>query len=326
MATKGAARGGARWLPAPLVGVLTFVLMLFALLLVVIPLFLPVAILKVLIPIPVWQRWMTSILVWIAGVPWIGSNRLIFTCLHGRRGNVEIDGVLDSRRSWLLVSNHQSWADILLLFDVCWLRVPFPRFFLKRELIWVPLIGLICWALDMPFMKRQRQASLSAQDGGRNQDLETTRRFCEKYRSQPITVVNFLEGTRFTLAKRDARGGDFRHLLRPKSAGLSFTLNAMGEQFAGMIDVTIVYAPSQRSSLWSFLCGEQHDATVRLRVREIPVDELTGDYAIDREFRARFQDWVNRLWAQKDAELDRMRRHVGQPAAAECRYDQAINR
>ena len=312
-----AAKGAARWLPAPLVGVLTFALMVVVLLLLVIPFFLPVAILKVLVPVPAWQHRMTSILVWIAAVPWVGGNKLIYTCLHGRRSNVVVDGVLDSRRSWLLVSNHQSWADILLLFDVLYLEVPFPRFFLKRELIWVPLIGLICWALDMPFMKRQRQQALkNSQNGSRNQDLETTRRFCQKYRSQPITVVNFLEGTRFTPAKRDARGGDFRHLLRPKSAGLSFTLNAMGEQFAGMIDVTIVYASSHRTSLWSFLCGGQHDATVRIRVRELPLERLTGDYAGDREFRSRFQDWVNGLWAQKDAELDGLRQDTAPSALA----------
>lgn len=297
----------ARWLSAPLVGVLTFTLMLFALLFWAIIFFLPGAILKVLIPIPRWQRWMTSYLVWVAGVPWVGSNKLIFACLHGRRGNVAIDGELDLQHSWLLISNHQSWADILLLFDVFSRRVPFPRFFLKRELIWVPLIGLICWAMDMPFMARQRKLSLGPRDNGRNQDLETTRRFCEKYRSQPITVVNFLEGTRFTPAKRDARGGDFRNLLRPKSAGLSFTLNAMGQQFAGMLDVTIVYQPSSRRPLWSFLCGEQSQARVQVEVRPLPIQQLTGDYVGDKEFRGRFQDWVDQLWAQKDAELARLK-------------------
>lgn len=296
-----------RWLPAPLVGVLTFTLMLFALLFWAIIFFLPGAILKVLVPVPRWQRRVTSYLVWVAGVPWVGSNKLIFACLHGRRGNVAIDGELDLQHSWLLISNHQSWADILLLFDVFCGRVPFPRFFLKRELIWVPLIGLICWAVDMPFMTRQHKSSLGIQGGGCNQDLETTRRFCEKYRNQSITVVNFLEGTRFTPAKRDARGGEFRHLLRPKSAGLSFTLNAMGQQFAGMIDVTVVYRPSSRKPLWSFLCGEQNEARVQARVRSLPIERLTGDYAGDKEFRGRFQDWVNQLWAQKDAELDQFK-------------------
>lgn len=294
-----------RYLPAPLVGALTLILLILMVILAVIPFFLPIGLLKALIPIPAWRRWMTAILVWIGAVPWAGSNRVIFTLLHGRRGNVEIDGRLDPRHSWLLISNHQSWGDILLLFDVLYLKVPFPRFFLKRELIWVPLIGFSCWALDMPFMKRKSSGS------ARGRDLETTRRFCDKYRSQPVTVINFLEGTRFTPAKRDARGGDFHNLLRPKSAGLAFTLNAMGEQFAGLIDVTIAYRPSKRKKAWSFLCGEQNRALVRIKVCPLPVDQVTGDYTNDAAYRRRFQAWVNTLWAQKDAQLDRLRAEAG---------------
>jgi len=289
----------------PVIGCLTFTVMLLALLLWAVPFFLPGAILKVLIPLPVWQRWMTRYLVWVAGVPWVGSNHLIFRLLHGRRDNVVIEAPpgleLDLRRSWLLISNHQSWADILLLLDVFYRRIPFPRFFLKRELIWVPLIGLICWAMDMPFMTRQRGGS------GNRRDLQTTRRFCGKYRSQPVTVVNFLEGTRYTPAKNARRGGGFRHLLRPKSAGLSFTLNAMGEQFAGLVDVTVDYLPSHRSKLWSFLCGEQHAARVRVQLRPLPADLLDSDYASDKAFRERFQQWVNTLWLEKDAALDARR-------------------
>ena len=291
-----------RYLPRPLIGILTSLLMTITLLFWAIP-FLPVAILKALIPIPSWRRWCGRYLVWIAGEPWLGSNILIFRLLHGRRTNVAIQGSLDRQHSWLLISNHRSWSDILLLLDALYLKVPFPRFFLKRELFWVPLVGLICWALDMPFMKRQgRSSPLSA--AVPTGDLEATRQFCEKYRLQPVTVVNFIEGTRYSPGKRTARDG-YQHLLRPRAAGLSFTLNAMGEQFAGLIDVTIAYRPTRRALLWSFLCGGQRQALLEARVLPLPAQLVRGDYAGDREFRKRFQGWIAALWSEKDVRLGR---------------------
>jgi 1-acyl-sn-glycerol-3-phosphate acyltransferase len=219
-----------------------------------------------------------------------------------------IDAQLDPRKSYLLVCNHQSWADILVLFDLMHGRTHFLRFFLKRELIWIPLVGIICLALDMPFMKRHSREAVAANPRLRDEDLATTRRFCEKYRRQPITVVNFVEGTRCTPAKRAATGSPFRHLLRPKSAGLSFTLNAMGEQFGGILDITLAYQPSARPLLWSWMCGEQSQLAARVELLPIPQDLIHGDYESDPVFRARFQEWVNGLWAEKDSQLDRLRR------------------
>lgn len=295
-----------RGLPPPLIGGLTFVAMFLALMVLVVPLLVPVAVLKLLLPVPAlrwhFDRWITG----LANGLWLSANRLIFDTLHGPRGNVVIDGELDPRQSWLIIANHQSWADILILFDVFRGQVPFPRFFLKRSLIWIPVVGFICWALDMPFMKRNSAAAVARNPALRNQDLETTRRFCEKFLQRPITVVNFLEGTRCTEAKRREKQSPYRHLLRPKSAGFSFTLNAMGEQFAGLIDVTIIYRPTGRgrSKVWSFLCGEQSQARVEILIRPLPHDLLAGNYAEDPGFRERFQRWVNHLWADKDAAID----------------------
>ncbi|GAC1629186.1 MAG: acyltransferase [Nevskia sp.] len=296
-----------RWLPAPVIGVLTFVAMLCALLLIVMPPMLPLMILKLLIPVPAIRRPLGDWIGWLANTLWLGADRLIFDTLHGPRRNVAIEGALDPAQSWLLIANHQSWADILILFDVFKGRVPFPRYFMKQQLIWIPLIGFICWALDMPFMKRNSAGAIAKNPALRNTDLETTRHFCEKFRGRPITVVNFLEGTRFTPQKARAKQSPYRHLLRPKSAGFSFTLNAMGEQFAGMLDTTLVYQPTARgrSKLWSFLCGEQNAAFVSVRVRPLPAELLAGNYQDDAEFRAHFQHWVNGLWADKDGAISR---------------------
>ncbi|MFT4045062.1 MAG: acyltransferase [Solimonas sp.] len=243
--------------------------------------------------------------VWIAS-NWVSINKVVLRLLHAVQWDVDIRTPLDPRKNYLLIGNHQSWADILLLFDILHARAPFPRFFLKHELLYVPVIGLACWAMDFPFMRRYTKAQLDARPGLKGQDLAATRRACAVYRSEPVTVINFLEGTRFTEAKRVARQSPYRHLLRPKAGGLSFTLNAMGEQFAGIIDVTVAYRPSDKSYLWGWLSGGQDRLAVHIDVLPIPAELMRGDYENDPEFRARFQGWINAIWASKDARLERM--------------------
>jgi 1-acyl-sn-glycerol-3-phosphate acyltransferase len=293
-------------LPPALIGALTFGLMLIALLFWVMLVFIPILLVKILLPIERARRLCTRGLVFV-GDSWTATNRLIFRFTHAPEWRIEDRaGTLDPNRSYLLISNHQSWADILILCDLMHGRVPFLRFFLKQELFWVPLIGIACWGLEMPFMKRHSKAALEANPALRKEDLETTRRFCEKYRHQPVTVVNFLEGTRFTPAKREALHSPFRHLLRPKSAGLSFALNTMGDQFAGILDVTLAYRSARRQPLWSWLCGEQSGLRVQIDLTPIPEDMISGDYEADAEFRLRFQEWVNGFWARKDERLQLM--------------------
>ncbi|HET8880927.1 MAG TPA: acyltransferase [Solimonas sp.] len=288
--------------PPSVVGLITSVCVL-ATTLAAFVLLLPGIVLK-LVPYRPLQRACSRYCVWIA-TNWVSANKILFRLLHAVQWEVDLRTPLDPQRNYLLISNHQSWADILLLFDILHTRVPFPRFFLKHELIYVPVIGLGCWAMDFPFMRRYTKAQLEARPELKGQDVEATRRACEIYKHEPVIVINFLEGTRFTEAKRVARESPYRHLLRPKAGGMSFTLNAMGEQFAGIIDVTIAYRPTGKPLLWSFNSGEQDRLTVHVDVLPIPAELMHGDYEHDAEFRARFQAWVNTLWARKDARLER---------------------
>jgi 1-acyl-sn-glycerol-3-phosphate acyltransferase len=195
---------------------------------------------------------------------------------------------------WYLVSsNHQTWVDILVLQRVFHHRIPFLKFFLKRELIWVPVIGLAWWALDFPFMKRGRGA------GAQRSDLRATREACEKFKRIPTSVINFVEGTRFTAAKHDRQRSPYRHLLKPKIGGLGIALATMGEQFEGLLDVTIVY-PQGTPRFWDLLCGRMGAVTVRVRQREIPTAVLGGDPVGDKLYRQRLNDWVDQQWTEKD--------------------------
>jgi len=204
-----------------------------------------------------------------------------------------------NRRGWYLVSsNHQSWVDILVLQRVFHGRIPFLKFFLKRELIWVPVIGLAWWALDFPFMKRGRGRSI-----GRG-DLATTRRSCEKFKRVPTTVINFVEGTRFTAAKHAAQNSSYRHLLEPRTGGLGVALATMGEQFEAMLDVTIVY-PEGTPSFWALLCGNVRAVTVDVRRRAIPPHLLGGASSGDKARRERLRKWIEAQWKDKDRLIQR---------------------
>jgi len=281
-------------LPGPLVGAVTFLIML-ALLIVIFFFLLPGILLK-LIPYAPLQRACSRYCVGVA-VQWAAAMQLIYRILHPKQWQVDIRGTLDPNRSYLLVSNHQSMADILVLFDVLHGRLPLPRFFLKQQLMYVPIIGMGCWAMDFPFMKRHSKEAVAANPALRHEDLEATKRSCEIFR---------LEGTRFSEIKRLNKQSPYRHLLRPKSGGMSFALNAMGDQFAGLIDVTIAYRQTSKPLFWSWLCGEQDDLAVRADISVIPADLIHGDYEHDAEFRGRFQSWINDLWTRKDARLGRL--------------------
>ena len=291
-------------LPAPLLA-LAGVLILGASLVAHFLAFLPLMLLKVLVPIPALRDRITDALIRIA-MHWAWSYKRLFPLLYPIRWDVQIDGLLDPRRSYLLVCNHQSWLDIPVLCVVLHGRAPFPRFFVKRELLYVPIIGVACWAMEFPFMKRYSREQLAANPALAREDLATTRRACRRFRKRPATVVNFLEGTRFTEAKRVQRRSPYRHLLRPKAGGIAYALDTMGKQVAGILDVTIAYEPSRHPPILSFLLGGQCRLRVHVDLLPVPEHLKDGDYLDDPEFRRQVQDWVNRLWQRKDARLDRM--------------------
>lgn len=260
------------------------------------------ALLKALVPWRPWRRFFTRVLMGIGSV-WIDGNSRGLDLTQRITWDVRgLEGL--SEGGWYLVSsNHRSWVDIAVLQRVFNHRIPFLKFFLKQELIWVPLLGLAWWALDFPFMKRHSKEELERHPEKRGEDLETTRRACERFRLAPMSVLNFLEGTRFTEAKRARQGSPFRHLLLPKAGGLAFVLSALGGSLTSFVDVTIVY-PGGTPTFWDLLSRGIDRVVVRVRHFPIPAELLSGDYLEDAACRERMQSWVRDLWARKDAEID----------------------
>ena len=104
---------------------------------------------------------------------WIGVNSAMIR-LFTRGHDWRIDGVEHLRRDgrYLVLANHQSWVDIVVLQDVFNRRIPFLKFFLKQQLIWVPVLGLAWWALDFPFMRRYTREELERHPEWRGRDVE----------------------------------------------------------------------------------------------------------------------------------------------------------
>jgi 1-acyl-sn-glycerol-3-phosphate acyltransferase len=232
---------------------------------------------------------------------WVANNNAWIADVNPAVWDVQGVESLHPRGWYLVSSNHQSWVDILVLQRVFHGHIPFLKFFLKAELIWVPVIGLAWWALDFPFMKRGKGR------GARHDDLRTTREACKKFKLIPTTVMNFVEGTRFTPAKHAAQASPYRHLLKPKIGGLGIALATMGEQFEALLDVTIVY-PHGRPRFRDLLSGRIDAVIVRVQQREIPADLLGGDPVGDKPYRQRIGAWVDAQWAEKDALIDELLR------------------
>ncbi|TFH29103.1 MAG: hypothetical protein E4H00_07550, partial [Myxococcales bacterium] len=245
---------------------------------------------------------------------WIRVNNTIMRV--GRTTEWDIRGLEGLARDgrYLVISNHQSWADILVLQKAFSGSIPFLKFFIKQELIWVPVLGLVWWALEFPFMKRYSSAFLDKHPEMRGKDLETTRKLCEAIGNHPLTIMNFLEGTRFDEGKRAEQQSPYRYLLRPKAGGIAFVLGAIGATLDSLLDVTIVYE-GRGLSLWDFVCGRVDKIVVEVRKRELPTHLFEGDYHSDDTFRDEAQGWVQRLWAEKDLRVAALRRVVASALA-----------
>lgn len=296
------------WLRAPL-AVLLFVLnTLFW----CIPLFAVTAV-KLLTPTPERRIKLSATLARLAQ-NWIACNNRIIALTQ--RVKWELTGFegLNPRAWYLVVSNHCSGLDIPVLQKVFHRRVPFLRFFLKSELIWVPLLGPAWWALDFPFMKRHSPEVLAAHPEKRLEDLEAARRACARFQHLPAAVLNFAEGTRFTPEKHAAQQSPFKHLLRPKAGGLAYAVSALGTRFNSLLDVTIHY-PDGDVGIGDLIKGRVRRIVVHVEQRVIPNEFVEGDYTGDAEFRERFKQWLNEMWLEKDALLERLTA-LEQPAAA----------
>jgi len=254
-----------------------------------------------LIPAKSWQARCADVMVWVAET-WTAGNSAEMALLHDMKWNIRLPDDLHRDRSYLVISNHQTWVDIVAIQHALNRKIPFLRFFLKDELRYVPLLGAAWKALDFPFMKRYSKDYLAKHPEKRGEDLKETKRACDKLRGKPISILNFLEGTRFTQKKHDQTKSPFQYLLNPKTGGIAFVIEAMGDQFDSILDITLHY-PGGAKNFWSLFTGKIEEITIWVERIPIPRDILGGNYFDDEAFRARMQDWIHQIWLAKNERL-----------------------
>ncbi len=242
---------------------------------------------------------------WLTGVMslWTYVNKFCMWLLL--KTKLEVKGLegLNLHNSYLIISNHQTWLDIPVILQAFDRKIPFPRFFLKQQLIWVPVVGQVCWGMDMPFMKRYSKEFLKKHPEMQGKDLEITRKACEKYKNIPVSILSFLEGSRFSPKKHAQQESPYRHLLQPRAGGVAFALSAMGDQFEVMLDVTITY-PDSQVSLWEYFSGRVPRIIMQVEQIAIPPEFLEGDYLKDPDFREQLQVWIRDRWSKKDKTIE----------------------
>ena len=266
-------------------------------------LFYPVMFCKIIFAKTALRKLFDDLLVKI-GEYWVYGNNTITDLITKIEWDIEWDESVKNieGESFLIASNHQSWVDIVILQRLFTGKYPFLRFFIKKQLVWLPILGFAFWGLDFPRMQRFSREYLEKNPHMKGKDLEATREACKHFKTKPVSIINFFEGTRFTDAKHKKQESPFAHLLKPKAGGAAFTLNAMDGSIKNFIDVTIAYPTGYKgfSDLFANRIGK---VIVKIKMFDIPEEFLHGDYQNDPEFKAKFQKWTNELWTEKDEEL-----------------------
>lgn len=240
---------------------------------------------------------------------WLGVNNwLIDHVLPEIDWQITLPTELSMNGRYLLMCNHQSWVDTTIMQYVGLTRMPLTRFFTKWELIFIPFLGLAFKILGFPMMKRHSKQAVAKNPALKLQDLIEAKRACANLQSQPYTLLNYLEGTRFTPKKQQEQHSPYQHLLKPKTGGLALALQILGQEIDALMDMTIVY-PDGIPTYGDFWTGRVRRIGVDIRQVELPDWVLAGDYEEDMAYRARFQDWVTQLWQDKDQRIAQMLQH-----------------
>ena len=108
---------------------------------------------------------------------------------------ITIEGSINRHPNPIVVCNHQSWFDIPLVQEVIAGQGPIVQFLIKRELVWVPIIGWICLVLNFPMLNRSGAAS------DRALDLAAIESAAQKLGRAPCALLVFAEGSRFSTEK-----------------------------------------------------------------------------------------------------------------------------
>ena len=253
-----------------------------------------------------------SVMEWIAHRGWCSLNGWLMRHLLPTRWTIRGDAKITRDRTYLLIANHRSWNDLFAMMVAFTDRVPPYKVFIKQQLIWLPVVGQVVWAIDFPFMKRYTREQVRANPNLKGRDVETTRRMFARYGDRQVTIFNFVEGTRITEAKHSAQQSPYKHLLKPKAGGVAYAIRAIGNKLDAVLDVTFFYVGGPWS-FWDLFCGRIPEVIIDVREVQAPAAIGQGDYNADDGARQTTQEWITGIWRDKDALLEQLTQETGAP-------------
>ena len=232
--------------------------------------------------------------------------KLTMILMHGN--NIELigdDKEFKMDEWYMAMSNHQSWADIFVLLVSANYKIPLLKFFMKKELWWIPFVFLANKTLNMPFVNRHSKEEVKKDPSLRTRDYENTIKSCKRFLRSPSTIFSYAEGTRFTKDKHEKQNSPYKNLLKPKVGGMATALSAM-PKINTLIDYSLIYKSNKRSA-WDFLTGEMRHVKVCVRKYDIPESLKNRNYSNDEQYREDFKVWIESIWAEKDKDIENLK-------------------
>ena len=169
------------------------------------------------------------------------------------------------------------------------------------------MIGQVCYAVGMPFLRRYSRAKILKNPKLKNKDVNATRKACKSLVNYPSSLVNFVEGTRFTEAKAVAQKTPYQNLMPPKATSLAVALGIIGNNIDCILNTTLVYPDNKPGTniFMSLLCGRLHKFAARVEVisKEEIQEHLIGDYLNDKQFKRNFNTKLRAIWQVKDESI-----------------------
>jgi len=231
--------------------------------------------------------------------------KIIMKIMHRDAMQVFDNNEFDKNQWYMAVSNHQSWADIFILLVAAHKRIPLLKFFMKKELAWIPFVFLANKTLNMPFVNRHSKKQLEKNPNLRFKDYENTLLACKRFQRSPSTIFSYAEGTRNNSTKHKAQNSPYNNLLIPRVGGIATALSAM-PNIDVLVDYSVVYKSDKRGA-WAFLKGDMRDVKVSVKKYNIPEDLKNKNYSTDEEYRKNFKIWIEGIWEEKDKEIERLK-------------------
>ena len=193
--------------------------------------------------------------------------------------NIRIEGSMPAHLAPIVVANHQTWFDIPILQGLICDSGTIAKFLIKRELVWLPIVGWLCFALGFPRLYRGKGIR------SRDQDLASIQSVSSELKEEPGALLIFAEGTRFTDKKHRRQKSPYKGLLKPKNGGFEVALKTVLPE-TPVVDITIKYL-DEDTNFWKWLSGSKKDILVT--IYQFRADEI-----------ANTKSWLDERWRQKE--------------------------